>query len=250
MFLFVSHARSKTVCFKRASLKKNGLSTALLMLSLTVHAESPGVSEQPASNIQSDGQTQQNPMPDARAHSLNFPRWPQYQQENNEIIPPPPPGPYKSSALSDYSVNAPVSAYHSGKHPSRRQVVHHNSAVMPMNMYSPDIPWPTDLRPERRMPDYRAPAQGYHHAAPQVMQKSPPYGLGMNKQYGNDNFGNRRTPYLNSSRWMPSMGMAPPGPYNNRWNYAPNYGSYHGPQSYGRPVINNSGAKSANPAYR
>jgi len=49
------------------------------------------------------------------------------------------------------------------------------------------------------------------------------------------------------------MTMTPPGPYNNRLNYVPNYGSYYGPQygsRYGGPVINNNGMRSANPASR
>ena len=268
MFLFVSHAR----------FKQTGLSSALLLLSLTAHADVSDVAEKPPGDappdIQLDAQLQHKPGQDGNVQNHQFPHWPHHMQGAKSIIPPPPPGPYKSSALNDYAVSTPV--YRSAKQPPRRQAVRRDSASMPMDMFSPDIPWPTNLRPEQQMPEHRVSGTGQHYARPQVsrpqaMSKQP--GRSAAKpQYGH-NYGRQQgaypnAPYMNdmgmrSSRWMPTMNMAPPGPYNsraysNRWNYAPNfspdYGSNYGVQRYdsryARPATNNRSLNLANPAYR
>ncbi len=245
MFLSVSQSR-----FKQTGLRKTALTVAVLMLPLVVHAGSSEVAKKAVDKVQPE--PSQERMPDARAQNFNFPHWPQHQQQNAEIIPPPPPGPYTSSALSDYSVAAPSPAYRAGRQGARRASNGNAVTPVPMATFSPDIPWPTNLRPEQRQPNHRLSEQGGHHV-------KPFYGSVPSNNYGNYNYANRSAPYpsdrgMNTSRWMPNMTMTPPGPYNNRLNYMPNYGSYYGPQSHGsryaRPVNNNNGTRSANPASR
>ncbi len=269
MFLFVSY-----VCFKRpfctqAGRRKTGLSAALLMLSLAAHAVPSDTAEKTASDAlasdvqKQEVQPQRNRISHSRAQNFKFPNWPQHQQGNRVIIPPPPPGPYMSSALSDYSVRTPSSGPRPGKHMPRRPPVSRNSsASVPMDTFSPDIPWPKNLRPEQRMPNHRVSGQGNHYAKPKAMQKQlpvSPYGPTSKNRYSNFNYGKRQGPHsngpsmndmgMNGSRWMPSMGMTPQGPYSNRLNYAPSYGSNYGPR-YKQPVSNNNGTKSANHTYR
>jgi len=274
MFLFISRTYFKRPFCTQAGLGKTGLSTVLLMLSLAAHAVPSDTVENtagdaPAPDLQKQGlhkqdvQSQPDRMSDNRAQRFNFPGWPQQQQGSRAIIPPPPPGPYMSSALSDYSVRAPAAGPRFGKHvPRRAPASRKGSAPVPMDTFSPDIPWPKNLRPERRMPDHRVSGQGNHYAKPKAMQKRPPVspnGPMSRNRYSNFNYGKRQGPYLkgpkmndmgmNSSRWMPSMGMTPQGPYDNRLNYAPSYGSNYGPR-YSQPVNNSNGTKSANHPYR
>ncbi len=261
MSLFVSDTSFKLFCFTPARLKKTGLSATLLMLSLSAQAEPSLMVEKPDSHVQPDVQSlQQNSqsalVQDANGPAFDFPGWPQQQpqQSNDKIIPPPPPGPYASSALSDYSVVVPSSAHRSGRHSYRRPVAQNKAASVPIDMFSPDIPWPTNLRPQQRMPNYPASAKRYQYA-------QPSYSPAINSQNRNYNYGNSMTspPYfngtnMNGSRWMPAMGMAPPGPYNSRLNhsqlnYAPNYGSYYNPR-YSQPMINNNATTSTKRPYR
>lgn len=276
MFLFVSNADSKQNVFK-----KTVLSTALLMLSLSVQAESAAQApekllEQRLEQPLDDASSPQVQEADDKTQSHPFPHWPHHMQSSKSIIPPPPPGPYKSSALNDYAVPAPVHmpapVHRSIKPTSRQQAVHHDAASAPMDMFSPDIPWPTNLRPQQKMPEHRVSNNGQPYAAPQAMTAPPyqpaPYRSLPKPRYGNYNYERQSGFYpaapgmnsmgMDSSRWMPSMGMAPPGPYNsrgnyNRWNYAPNfspdYGSNYGP-GYNRPVTGNNGMKSTNHPYR
>ena len=261
MFLSVSQSR-----FTQTDFAKPALTVALLVLSLAVHAGSSEAVEEAAdkaSDMSSTGQPTGQP-----AQASNSPRWPQHQQGNKVIIPPPPPGPYNSTALSDYSVAAPANRV---RRPAPRRSSNYNAsakapAAVPMATFSPDRPWPKNLRPVPRQPEQRVPGQGSHPAKPPSASFYAPKG---NRNYGRSQKAYQR-PYmnapgmnapgmntprinnmgLNSSRWMPNMTMTPPGPYNNRLNYAPNYGSNYGPRYYGRPAINNNATRSANPAYR
>lgn len=250
MFLSVSQSYFKHRCFG-----KTVLTVAVLTLSLATHAgpstSSSGVVENSADKTQSDEVSSQNRMPPARSQGPGFPRWPQHQQRNKGIIPPPPPGPYTSSALKDYSVAVPSSGYHTGRSPSRDNTV----SPVPMARFSPDVPWPTNLRPAQRQPQYGVSEQGSRYS-------KPFYGPVTNNNYGKYNDGNSAALYrndrtMNASRWMPGMTMTPPGPYNNRLNYVPNYRSYYGPQyrsgsgsRYAGPAINDNGMRFNNPAAR
>jgi len=246
MFLSVSQSHFKQTC-----LSKTALTVAVLMLSLAARAGSSGAVEKAVDEVPSETQLSQERMSGASEQGSAFPRWPQRQQENRKIIPPPPPGPYSSSALSDHSVPVPPSVYHAARSGSHRSTNNAAATPVPMETFSPDIPWPTNLRPERRQLNHRGSEQGLHPV-------KPLYGPMTKTNNGNYNYGNRSVSRrnntgMNASRWMPGMTMTPPGPYNNRLNYVPNYGSYYGPQygsRYGGPVINNNAMRSANPASR
>ncbi len=243
MFLSVSQSHFKQTCLSKAA-----LTVAVLMLSLTARAGSSEAVEKTVDEVPSDAQLSQEPMRGARKQGFALP---QRQLESRKIIPPPPPGPYSSSALSDYSVLVPPSAFHAAGPGQHRSTNNTAATPVPMETFSPDIPWPTNLRPERRQPNYQGSEQGSRHV-------KPFYGPMTKTNHGNYNYGNRpvsrmNNTGMNASRWMPGMTMTPPGPYNNRLNYVPNYRSYYGPQygsRYGRPVISNNGMRSANPASR
>jgi len=116
MFLFVSNADSKQIVFK-----KTVLSTALLMLSLGVQAESAAQAPEKRLDDVSSPQVQK---PAGKTQNHPFPHWPHHMQSSKSIIPPPPPGPYKSSALNDYAVSAPVhmpAPVHRSVKPTSRQ---------------------------------------------------------------------------------------------------------------------------------
>ena len=96
-----------------------------------------------------------------------FPQWPQQETFKREIIPPPPPGPYMSSALSDYSVKGPAFARDNSR--SDKQVLPPGRDI---RKFSPDRPWPDDLRPTQRW----MPENGYHFIPPMIKQAAPGYG--------------------------------------------------------------------------
>jgi len=259
MSLSVSQSR-----FKQTGTATSALTLTLLLSSLAVYAGSSQVDEETADRAQSSGQSSQWQMQETGAQATGYPRWPQHRQGNEVIIPPPPPGPYNSSALSDYSVIAPV---HHARKPAPRRPAEYNSpvnepAAVPMATFSPDRPWPKNLRPEPRQPDYRAPAKasrparpsyapmGNRHYAQGAKAYQGPYMGAPRMNAPRMNSSRMNNMGMNSSRWMPNMTMTPPGPYNNRLNYAPDYGSNYGPQNYSRPAINNNATRSANPAYR
>ncbi len=251
MFLFVSNIR-----FKQTGFKRTLLSAALLMLPLSVQAESSAQApEQPLEpsleQSLNDASSQPVQKADGKTQNHSFPHWPHHMQSSKSIIPPPPPGPYKSSALNDYSVSVPLHvpapAHRNAQPAARPQAVHHDTASAPMDMFSPDIPWPTNLRPSQKMPEHRVLNSGPHYAAPQAMTARPypsaPYRPSLKQRYGAYNYGRQPGFYptapavngmgMDSSRWMPSMGVAPPGPYNSRgnydrWNYAPNFSPNYG----------------------
>lgn len=149
--------------------------------------------------------------------SVGFPNWPPRQQAGRETIPPPPPGPYMSSALSDYSVKAPSFGRNINK-----PVHRYDPSSMPMDVFSPDVPWPKNLRAKNKRSSTRwMPENGYHYVNPQNMasppnNQQPPIQLrqqNQKRQYRGAN--NHPNMNMNGSRWMPSMGFAPNGPYNN-----------------------------------
>lgn len=255
MFLFFSPAS-----FLSAALKKVALPIALLMFSFAAHAEL-SVKPEPA---QQDAMVDVEQPPiqkrtNNHTRNTSFSHWPHHVQTSRSIIPPPPPGPYQSTALKDYSVNVP-SSYRSSRPP----------AAMPMDMFSPDIPWPKNLRPERRMPEHYVSKQNQHYMQ-QGSMAQPPYSQYNYPSRQNVSPGGRVPGgmNMNSSRWMPAMDMAPPGPYNSRSysnvtpnnprnfvpnysqnsNNAPSYGMNYG-SPYGQPMMNNMAPNSAYPPYR
>ena len=170
--------------------------------------------------------------------SFGFPKWPQRQQAGREMIPPPPPGPYMSSALSDYSVKAP-----SFGRSINKPVHRYDPSIVPMDMFSPDIPWPDNLRQAKhkhkhQSPNRWMPENGYHYVSTQKMaprpnNQQPPVQVrqqNQKRQYrGANNLPNMN---MDGSRWMPSMGFAPNGPYSNAPVYNGSaYRNQQGPRS-------------------
>ncbi|PCJ87143.1 MAG: hypothetical protein COA54_06455 [Thiotrichaceae bacterium] len=90
----------------------------------------------------------------------SFPKWPVRQQVKRDRVPPPPPGPYMSSALNGHSIKAPSFSHRVNK-PERV----FDSSNISLDTFSPDIPWPANLRqaPSRWMPE-----NGYQYVPPQV----------------------------------------------------------------------------------
>ncbi len=130
--------------------------------------------------------TAANPVPD-------FPPW--HQQSNNKIIPPPPPGPYASSALSDFSVKQQTFRRELNSRPVKAPVTAFNPAMVPMEVYSPDRPWPDDIRGNKRYSRQWSPASRYPV-----------------KPVARYNYGHRKAP-VHTAR----------GLNNNRGFYAPGY---------------------------
>ena len=97
------------------------------------------------------------------APESSFPAWPErrrMQLRQRERVPPPPPGPYMSTALSTDTVRGPTF----GRSADSMQEEGRNRSMemdAPMDLFSPDRPWPT-----MRMTDRWEPAGGYHYVEP------------------------------------------------------------------------------------
>lgn len=137
-------------------------------------------------------------------NQYNFPRWPERQRVQKDMIPPPPPGPYMSLALNDFSTNEPSF----GSELDNVEEVS-NASLAPVEVFSPDRPWPENLRPVKRW----VPENGYRYVTPQANNKPQP--VTRNAQPANYNYGFNRNPGMDwsGSRWMPSIQSGPAGPY-------------------------------------
>ena len=260
-----------SIGLKKPGFKTLGLSAVLLLSPVLLQAESSeaepsegsGTSEVTAGSVpdqqldqqpdqQIDSDQQSRPAASHQAAAPVFPRWPQRQQPRKENIPPPPPGPYMSSALSDHSVKAPSFARDFNK-----PVYRHDPSFVPMDTFSPDIPWPKGLRGNKGKNAGRwKPKNGYRYAHPQMLPprmnsqhrpkragslQDPPQAManGERRRYrGHNNVPNMSMPNMNmnGSRWMPSMGYAPDAPYYN----APTH-RVQNPR-FNRPDMNQSGS--------
>ncbi len=168
------------------AVKKAGLLTLLLMVSMPVQAQA---SDAPESAVASGSEEQQR--------KFSFPRWPERQQVNREVIPQAPPGPYMSSALSGSSVKG--FSFDRGNKPAMK----FETSNVPMEAFSPNIPWHSNSK----SPDRWKPENGYSYVKPAV-KKQPypvmPYNMPPNYSHG------YRAPVMNwpgsSSRTMPFMG--------------------------------------------
>lgn len=197
------------------SIKKTGLILLLLMHSMIVYAESiernTAKTEVTAESVNDSYQSE-----------FDFSRWPESQQVERRIVPPPPPGPYMSLGLSDATISE--SAFNSKLN---QHEVESGLSIMPVETFSPDVPWPKKLRPTKRwMPD-----DGYNYVKPQVKKQLNP--VMPNNPPSNYNFGYQRRPDMNwpGPRWMPPNGAGSAGPYPYTTN--PAYGS-----SYNRSTNN------------
>ena len=260
MYLFVSPGYFSKLKLKQLPRLVVG---GVLLFSFSVQAESADIPEKSPAEAEPVTSTSA-PQPDEAQPGFRFPQWPTYPQVTKEIIPPPPPGPYMSSALNDYSVSAPSFGIDPGKYEAGRHAANrHDAFHLPMGMFSPDIPWPKNLRPGGYDSPVRwLPENGYQYAKPHSYQQTyatpPPVMMhkpvsgAMNRndnagRYGQYGFGPQVRQGMNNSapRWTgpsarpyrgrapysgiyigPPGVMVPPGPYR----YAPNDGSrYTGP---------------------
>jgi len=89
----------------------------------------------------------------------HFPKWPNRKHVKRKMVPPPPPGPYMSTALSGKSLKAPSFSSRANK-PNMA----FDSSKVSMNTFSPDVDWPTNLRPPTRW----VPENGYQYVQPQA----------------------------------------------------------------------------------
>lgn len=224
------------------SIKQAGLLIFLLTYSMVLQAESPGTSI-------TKTEVMVDPGTEDKQQEHNFPPWPERQQVNKERVPPPPPGPYMSLALTDFSVNQS-----SFGRDLKQSEIEPESSNMPMETFSPDIPWPEEahqhhhnLGPTKRW----VPENGYHYVKPQVKKKpypAAPYSTQSSSHYRYVPGTNMTMPYmhLQDSRGVSSMGTAPGGSSFYKPSFGmPNYGS-----GQSDPVINTPGVQSGNSMYR
>jgi hypothetical protein len=102
---------------------------------------------------------------------FNFPRWPERRMSpSRERIPLAPPGPYMSSALSDFSFNESETSFENDMDGRRRELIS-NSPGIPIERFSPDIPWPSHTK----SPDRWQPENGYRYADHETRVNSQPY---------------------------------------------------------------------------
>lgn len=142
------------ICMGRT--KQLSLLIALLLPSLVLQAESSDVStvkfEEAINTVHI---TQQR--------NYQYPKWPVRLQVSRVLVPPPPLGPYMSLAFNDFSVNKSSFAGNSKQYTSNEDL-----SNVPMEVFSPDVPWPENLSSANRwMPEY-----GYHYVQPQAVKKS------------------------------------------------------------------------------
>jgi hypothetical protein len=257
-----------TEMYKTETLKSGKLTACLFVLlaiqSTAVQAEvdtAPGQKPETVVETGSDKQaaaTQRSVDMHGKSH-----HWPDYQPINKDLTPPPPPGPYMSTALSDHTVKRRPFGQRKNK-PVRGSV----PSAMPMDMYSPDRPWPDNLRP----PKHWAPENGNHYVSPAVRNKPSPaaahpaaaHNMSPNRPPG-DGYGYRSAPVMNppgnwptmntsGSRWMPSMGttgsrdsypvapyQAQPDSYQSRGNQSRGYQSR---------IYQSGGSQSSLPGYK
>ena len=141
-----------------------------------------------------------------------------------EMAPPAPPGPYKSTGLSNITARRvpavmPAPAENVSDKPANMPAVKLDSPEMPMAAFSPDIPWPTNLRPQNTVTPHRY-APGY-----QAPRNNPPVD-------------NRYRPTVNQNVNLPYMN-------NQRSNvYGPNTGS----SNYGYQIPSNVFPRYAHPS--
>lgn len=244
MYCFTSFKQNKRT-FRTASMQAC-LFSVLMICSMVLQAASPenavaneGIAE---GNADASSGTQ------AQQQVYKFPRWPQRQQKTRQRIPPPPPGPYMSTALSDHSVTGPSFGRDVNRSEANNPAFNFDPSGMPMSAFSPDRPWPDNLRSnETSSPNRWMPEKGYQYVKPAVKQRHRAAKNAYYRRYHPGSMPGRSSgPNMSGSdpRWAPAMGMSrPSGPaYRRPEFYAPNGSSrYNG-------AVNNSGMNPVNPA--
>lgn len=175
----------------------------------------------------------------------HYPNWPQRQQAQvrSVIVPPPPPGPYMSTALSNSSVSGGSLTRPYNMRPSMSQgarpASQHKHPSKPMDMFSPDRPWPKDLRSQGNAPATKwMPEHGYHYISPPRGNVARP-----SANSGRANSGSANSRSMNRGRY-PATGAQPyPGDRSNSRAYNRPYsqsGNRGAPQ-YPAPVYPGNG---------
>ena len=137
-----------------------------------------------------------------------------------EMAPPAPPGPYRSTGLSNITAKRapavlPAPAENISDKPVNMPAVELDSREMPMAASSPDIPWPTDLRPQNTVTPHRS-ASDY-----QAPRNNPP----VDNRHRYTVSPNVNLPYMNNQRsnvYGPNTGPSNYG-YQMPSNFSPRY---------------------------
>ncbi|HHJ36253.1 MAG TPA: hypothetical protein ENJ87_10855 [Gammaproteobacteria bacterium] len=136
-------------------LSQLGLLVSILAPAFVVQAKTPEAASD-STALEATGEIKQQQVYD-------YPKWPERKQATREIVPPPPPGPYMSSALIGGTIKAPSFG---------NRIKKSEMAVGPsgfsMNNFSPDVPWPTDMKPPSRW----KPKNGYHYVESPVKKNT------------------------------------------------------------------------------
>lgn len=179
-----------------------------------------------------------------RYQQQGFPGWPESRDSAKEMVPPPPPGPYRSTALSDYSVQ--------GRTVSRnltKPVTNVNPSNIPMETFSPDRPWPEyqERYGNDRYAKQWMPETGVRYTKPPIEIRAYPPTKNTMPAGGHHTYRSApvmRPPAMNTSgsRRMPSMATTPAGenflrPYPVPLNYATGYNKPVNREPY--PVVGN-----------
>ena len=240
----------KSACARKIVAKKTVLFSFLLIFLSSQStflraqvAESSPLKSEAVTGVKSETGQTENISPSDKQY------WSQrsQQREQKVIVPPPPPGPYMSSALSEPSarrfsfnrvykqppatmpLNPAMMPLNKGQlnHPAHQNVPKN----APMQTFSPDRPWPENLRPDGlKSADNRMSRKAYHFAQPTARQKPYPlppknwplnayhqpgnYGPG---NYGPGNYGTGNYGHGNNARR-----------YGRNPNTDPNQGIYRG----------------------
>ena len=144
-----------------------------------------------------------------------------------EMAPPAPPGPYTSTGLSDITAKhaptaTPVPVENIVDKPVSIPAVKLDSKEMPMAAFSPDIPWPTNLRPLNSATPHRL-APGY-----QAPRHNSPVGSNNHRHVMSPNV---NSPYMNNQRsnvnrantGLPNYGYRIPSNFSPRYAHPSGY---------------------------
>jgi len=208
------------------------------------------------------------------ATQRNAPHWSRHQAMQN-AVPPPPPGPYKSTALSEFSKQGHASGHvqrESEQQASEQQVSEQqvseqkesgqlesvqieaerqlDPAQVPMQVYNPERPWPENIRPANPW----APGYSQHPSAPQYSVPANPaamYNYPVDGFYGYRPGANMRAPYMQAPGMQAPYMQVPdrqaPANWSNmntpgsRWMPSMDAGSWNPGAAYSHPEAPYSG---------
>ena len=197
------------------------------------------------------------------AMQRNAPHWARRQTMQN-AVPPPPPGPYKSTALSEYSKQTHASGreqlepknieqgeMETGQTESEQAEPGQklNPAQVPMDVYNPERPWPENIRPANPWaPGYSQPSAATQYrmpANPAARYNYPAerfygYRQGPGMRAPNTPSPYMQAPYMRPPQMQPPQMQAPaywPNTNDQGSNWMPSMdaGSWNPGAAYSRP---------------